>query len=520
MQLLNKILDRQNQKFVAEYDIRKMLAEKASERFGSEVPEYVGFTEIVKKSNQEYLEKNPNAEIDSEHRVLAEKHGAIRTGTAYELETVARAFAVLGCFPCGFYDMTQLQKNALPIMGTAFRPIDDSIDKSAFRMFCSYLHPDYVTEDIKELVEGQLSSRGLGNKKFSKEFLDLIDKYEKNGGLTIEQAEKFTNEFVKTLEFNKDRAIDFKAYKNLRLKNDVFADIVCLGININHLTPRAYDIEDALNKLIELGIPVKEGGMEGPPIRKSAEPIQLNQTSRKAPGEYIIVSNTPEDNIKFKELIKTVYKLESQENESVESYLERVEKALNEHKYVAIQHKARFGEIESRGIALTEKGIESYTQHLEEKRFKNDFPKTKQELFEKGYIHFTYEIINENYIGSAKSLDELLKLGVIKIKPQTYDDFLAQSAAGIFGSNLSLGSKGSENDNIKSDTINNKLLMEKALDCKLINPHDVYRANNAKSILEVYEKFGIEYSNLEAEKLNSSIEKINNNFKNVKTRLV
>jgi uncharacterized glyoxalase superfamily metalloenzyme YdcJ len=467
---------------------RKYFSQQVSKMFGGEVLEYNEFTKIVAESNHEFLLKNPTAQVDSEDRVLAEKHGAIRVGTPEEMRIVARIFNVMGMQPTAFYDMTQLPKGALPMIATAFRPIDDSINFSAFRMFCSMLHPNYITDDIAEPVNKILDTRRENNKKFSANLLELVFKFEQDGGLNEQDAKIFADEFVKSLRIDKQRIIDFDLYKKLRLKNDVFADIVCLGININHLTPRAYDITDAANKIAANGIELKDGGIEGPKIREDAVIIQLNQTSRKAPGEDLIVSNVPDilNNAgAFENYKNTAKRLNMNAGESAPEYLERIEAELKQKSILIIQHKARFGEIESRGVALTESGIEIYKQMLAEKRFTSEFPKTHNELFEQDLAYYTFEKTNKKIPEGLKDLKLLVAQEYIKIIPQTYDDFLAASAAGIFKSNMSTGVQGID-DNIKTDSTKNKILLENALGKKINNPHDLYAKNQQESLNKIF----------------------------------
>ncbi len=474
-------------------DLRKIFSSQLSSMFGTEVPEYNNFTQIVAKSNQDFLTNNPSAKVDSEHRVLAEKHGAIRVGTANEMNVVTRIFSFFGMKPVEFYDMTQLPKGALPIIGTAFRPIDSSIETSAFRMFCSMLHPNYIPQEVGKEVKGELENRT----QFSDRLIILLNLYERDGKLDINQEEEFIDEVVNAFRIKTDRPINFPLYRKLREINDVFSDIVCLGININHLTPRTYDIRDAQQRLEAQGIPMKDGGIEGPPIRDDGPNIQLNQTSRKAPGEPLYVTNDKLSPQEFEQLKANAPKVDLQKDEPVADYLARVAEALKSNKLVVIQHKARFGEIESRGTALTVEGEALYKKMLQEKRYKKDFPKTHEEMFKQGLAYYTFEVTEKfapellrasMYI--RYELSELLDSGYIRLVPQTYDDFLAASAAGIFTSNMSTGVAGIDKS-VSTDTRANKDLLEKAMGTSIISRHDLYQAVQAESAKNVYAILGI-----------------------------
>jgi uncharacterized glyoxalase superfamily metalloenzyme YdcJ len=460
-------------------EMRRLLALELSNMFSREVSEYDQFKKIVQESNEAFLQKNPHQIVDAENRVLAEKHGAIRVGTFSEMHMVTRIFNVFGMHPVGFYDLTQLPKGALPMISTAFRPIDESIEDSAFRMFCSMLHPAYIKQEIKDDVMQALAQRGEDNPKFSEKLKTLLSMAEEQG-LTHIQLKEFVTEVVDAFRISIQKPIHFDLYKTLRKENDVFADIICLGININHLTPRVYDIQDATNRLQEVGIPMKDGGIEGPPLR-NAVPILLNQTSRKAPGEPLFVSNDntilnlPLESSDLNYLKKNAPKLILKANETIHSYLDRIQKTLESEPLVEIEHKARFGEIEARGVALTPKGEALYHTLLAAGRFQSEFPQTHIDLFATGLAYYRLHIIDQkiNEIDiNQNNIYDLTEKGFVKLIPLTYEDFLATSAAGIFTSNLSSGISNINNE-IKSQSSENQILLEQAMGRPIIDRHEL-----------------------------------------------
>lgn len=481
------------------HERRKSLANSLSAMFGGEVPEYLEFTEIVRQSNEDFLRDNPGAQVDSEHRVLAEKHGAIRVGTAEEMRIVTRIFKVFGMEPVEFYDMTQLPKGALPMIATAFRSIDETIEHSALRIFCSMLHPDYIPDEVKDKVNAELDKRREGNPKFSARLLELLTLAESGRGFTPEQEQEFIVEVVNSFRINKDRAIDFDLYRKLRTINDALADIICIGINLNHMTPRAYAPLDAARRLEERGIPMKDGGMEGPPLRDNVPPIQLNQTSRKAPGEALYVSDDPEvlkDPALFQRLKDQAVEINLDKGEDVKSYLERIGDALTKHRVAKIQHKARFGEIEARGVALTVEGETEYKALLAEKKFRTHFPTTHRAMFYNNLAYYTFRVTDAGLAAKASikpgtELHELIKLDYVRLEPQTYNDFLAASAAGIFASNMTSGTKGMS-EGVVSDTVKNKAILERALGRGIISRHVLHKGMKAESVLKVYEELGLQ----------------------------
>lgn len=474
---------------------RKMLAYELSQMYSKEIPEYKQFTEIVKASNIAFLDKNESLNAHNKERVLEEKHGAIRVSTPEEMRLFSRIFKLMGMHPVEFYDLTPL---GIPMIATAFRPIDASIEQSAFRMFTSMLHPDYIPEEVKPEVEKILNQR-KNNPKFSKKLLNLLTTAEQRE-LNNKEAKTFIKELVAVFKLESSKPIYFPLYKSLREKNDVYADNICVGINLNHLTPRAFDILDAQKRLVDAGVPMKDGGIEGPVIRQNAENIQLNQTSRKAPGELITVTSSPDilnlyhDNKKQYDFLKnTAPILRMEKNQSVNDYLALINETLKTHKLVLIEHKARFGEIESRHVALTQPGETLYQKLKSENKFEHDFPKTHEQMFEQNLAYYTVEV-NPNKKLDHKlvntDLNFLVKNQYVTLVPQTYEDFLAVSAAGIFKSNLSNGVQNLQHKT-KQSSDDNHLLLEKAMGTKILSRHDLALAEQTRSQKEAYKILGL-----------------------------
>ncbi len=493
--LFSCIIATQNIWAIETSTFRKMLATELSEMYSKEIPEYKQFTEIVKASNLAFLEKNHPFKFYNKERVLEEKHGAIRVSTPEEMRLFARIFKLMGMYPVEFYDLTP---SGIPMIATAFRPIDGSIEQSAFRMFTSMLHPDYIPDEVKHEVDIILSQR-KNNPKFSKKLLTLLDTAE-NRELNNLEAKNFIAELVNVFKLENLKPIYFPLYKSLREKNDVYADNICVGINLNHLTPRAFDIVDAQKRLIDAGVPMKDGGIEGPPMRINAANVQLNQTSRKAPGELIVVTSDKtilelfyENRVHYDNLKKSAPIIRLDKNQSVSDYLALIEKTLETHKLVHIEHKARFGEIESRHVALTSEGENLYKKLLEENKFEQDFPTTHEEMFEQNLAYYNFEVNPKQKLKNKPTnadLQYLIKHQYLKLVPQTYEDFLAVSAAGIFKSNLSNGVQNLQKKN-QTTSHENRLILEKAIGFKILSRHDLALAEQAKTKLEAYKILGL-----------------------------
>ncbi|MEQ7738596.1 2-oxoadipate dioxygenase/decarboxylase family protein, partial [Escherichia coli] len=123
-------------------------------------------------------------------RVTAERHGAIRVGSPRELSQVARIFAAFGMHPVGFYDLRDASKSSVPVVSTAFRPVDrQELAKNPFRVFTSMLaHDDrrFFDEETQQQLESFIGARTL----FPDELLALADKSAAEDGLEGYEAER------------------------------------------------------------------------------------------------------------------------------------------------------------------------------------------------------------------------------------------------------------------------------------------------------------------------------------------
>ena len=123
--------------------------------YGREVPAYETLVEVTREINAEVVGRDGgDAErLGSVARVSAERHGAIRVGTPRELAQAARVFAAFGMHPVGFYDLRDAGPGAVPVVSTAFRPLDaDELARNPFRVFTSMLvvdDPRYFDADTR-----------------------------------------------------------------------------------------------------------------------------------------------------------------------------------------------------------------------------------------------------------------------------------------------------------------------------------------------------------------------------------
>ncbi|KAF5673434.1 DUF1338 domain-containing protein [Fusarium heterosporum] len=384
--------------------IRAMFASSLSSMYRREVPQYGTLLKLVSDINHQKQQH-------VEPRIEVERHGAIRLGTPDELAMMRRLFSIMGMHPVGYYDLTVA---SLPVHATCFRPLtQEALAYNPFRVFTSLLRLELIQDkSLRSQATEILSKRNI----FTRRCVELVELFESKGNFSKAVAEEFVKEALETFRWHKTSTVDLKTYKALRKEHPLIADVVCFkGPHINHLTPRVLDIETAQDEMLRYGLQAKDA-IEGPPPRSF--PILLRQTSFLALDEAI---------------------------------------AFSEGEETGGSHKARFGEIEQRGMALTPKGRSLYDDLITEWRgavsklspgTKADskerllakiferFPDNLKDLQKEELAYFAYKpVVNASKIAGA-SIDSLVTSGAVELQPITYEDFLPVSAAGIFHSNL------------------------------------------------------------------------------------
>ncbi|KAK1565837.1 uncharacterized protein LY79DRAFT_573238 [Colletotrichum navitas] len=418
----------------------------------------------------------------STERLTLERHGAIRLGTPKELHTVRRIFAVLGMHPVGYYDLSVA---GLPMHATCFRPIStESLQRNPFRVFTTLLRPDLLTSGTAHDVSLELLDK---RNIFSDALIELLVAAENSpdGYLTSEQGEQFVSEALKTFSWRSMAAATYEQYNLLCSEHPILADIACFSSShINHLTPRALDINAAQQAMAAAGMAVKSR-IEGPPVRRC--PILLRQTSFLALEERIRFAGT-------------------QEQDFVDSF-----------------HKARFGEIEERGAAVTPAGRQLYNELLNEametaqKTGKSNDPVAVDQLVEQafqkypddweelrrgGLVYSEYKCTHDtmdkmkNLSGltsmeSSAFLDRLVSEGILKASPITYEDFLPFSAAGIFQSNLQKNSAGEPTVTTKMSVKSDMKAHENALQTEILDSNELYEQIQRKSLNRCAKELGL-----------------------------
>ena len=111
-------------------EIREQFSQAMSAMYQQEVPQYGTLLELVADVNLAVLENNPQlhekmVNADELARLNVERHGAIRVGTAQELATLRRMFAIMGMYPVSYYDLSQagVRQHFGPLMMLLWRVI-------------------------------------------------------------------------------------------------------------------------------------------------------------------------------------------------------------------------------------------------------------------------------------------------------------------------------------------------------------------------------------------------------------
>ena len=427
------------------HGLRAAFARSLSRMYGAEVPAYNTLVEVATAVNADHLAAHPDTaeRLGRIDRVTAERHGAIRVGTAAELRQVAQVFAALGMSPVGFYDLRGDDRTSLPIVSTAFRPTSRAaLAINPFRVFTSVLVTDdrrYFEPDLTTELDAFLARRTL----FTDELLTLAERAEAEGGLPDAAASRFLALATAAFELS-DEPVDRAWYARLSRVSGVAADIGGVGsTHINHLTPRVLDIDDLYERMTALGIAMIDE-VQGPP-RWAGPDVLLRQTSFRALAERR----------RFREPDGSV---------------------------VDGELSVRFGEVEQRGIALTRAGRDLYDRLVvegdassqgltaaERNRVKVEvweatWPRDEAGLAASGLAFFEYEAGAD---------------GGVTRTPIVYEDFLPRSAAGIFASNLS---EAGTRDGTREGSHRDQAWMAEELQRTVHDPLDLYEAQSRASL--------------------------------------
>ena len=265
--------------FISETDLRANFSAAMSAMYRTEVPAYGQLIDLVAKTNAAVIDRQSDFSQrlqagDGLARLSAERHGAIRLGSAEELAMMRRLFALMGMHPVDYYDLSVA---GIPVHSTAFRPITlQALNENPFRVFTSLLRLDLISDETLRDIAGSIISK---RQIFSTKMTDLIEKAEESGGVPQEDADAFITEALMIFKWRQTALVSKALYETLHDTHRLIADIVSFpGPHINHLTPRTLDIDAAQTEMHKVGLKAK-AVIEGPPKRSC--PILLRQTSFK-----------------------------------------------------------------------------------------------------------------------------------------------------------------------------------------------------------------------------------------------
>lgn len=521
-----------------------------SAMFGREVPLYDKALAVNAACNRALCDllarRHPGLDIDDRQldKTSGERHGAIRIGRPDEYRLIARFFACFGMHPHNFYDMTAIGAKSQPVIATAFR----STYRPEHRVFTSLLVTDYFDEQTRTRIEALLAKR----KVFSDEAIALLDKHDRDGGLSETDAEALIREATGRIFKWTGRATGHALYKELCGAGfKIAADIACFQAHhLNHLTPNTLcmDLYTAAMKFCmgdsDRNTFLKRAGRALRGLMTMAGPdwLQLH-FKHLTRSEIERFGDTPPSDAELDEAATTLADRLSQPDldlsklphagfkdftegpaadtpvllrqDAYKALTEPVTFTEDDATEINTEHTARFGEIEQRFYATTPAGRALYDQCLaafeeiraaqpdpskrDEDAFLNKqieafapFPKTLDALLERGLVYAIYEP-TEKGLAQAGAIDttdmqELVRRGFARREGQRYEDFLPVSAAGIFASNLNQYGTASTAKNRPEYTA---AQLESIMARPIIEADRIYAATDARSRLETYEKLGL-----------------------------
>lgn len=400
-------------------ELRRCFAAGLSRLYAGEVPAYQQLLDATAEVNAEVVEARGSQvqRYGGIDRVTAERHGAVRVGTPAELRQLGVVLAAFGMHPVGFYDLRDSGAAPVPVVSTAFRPLDpEELEANPFRLFVSVLVPGdrrFFHADLTRRIEAFLSGRRL----FGAELVRLATAAAADGGLPEPAAGRLVRQAVGCLALS-STPVERSWYDELQRVSSVAADIAGVpSTHVNHLTPRVLDIDLLYQRLRRRGLEMIDR-IEGPP-RWDGPDVLLRQTSFRALAEPRVMRD-PDGRVRTGAL------------------------------------RVRFGEVEARGVALTDAGRARYERAMTEAErrqaadpaldwnsvlagaWRRHLPASEEQLAAQRLAHFTWRPVGGGSVGRRPPADlpGLVRDGWIEPVPIVYEDFLPRSAAGIFRSNL------------------------------------------------------------------------------------
>jgi uncharacterized glyoxalase superfamily metalloenzyme YdcJ len=333
----------------------------------------------------------------SAQRLAVERQGAISVGSPAELAALARIFAAMGMYPTGFYDLRDLSDGTVPVIATGFRPNDPvELERNPFRVFASLLATfdrAFFSTELAARIDTFLDNRVL----FPPRLLALADRAEAETGLADDDAQEFLS--LATEAFTRPAApVDRAWYEELAAVSSVAAQIAGVrSVRIQHLAPRVLDLDAFCARMRERGIETI-GPIEGPPPWHGPDLLLRQASFARVPGP---ATDTNPGGIGTGSTTR------------------------------------RLGEVEARGIALTRLGRQVYDAFGPAA-----LPDSEEGLAGAAFAVSIMTAVPERVRDGrppAGDLSSLLAAGWLVSEPVLFEDFLPESAAQIFRSQLTAG---------------------------------------------------------------------------------
>jgi uncharacterized glyoxalase superfamily metalloenzyme YdcJ len=539
-----------NAVFADKIDMQNRLFSELSRMFGQEVPLYDKSLLVNSVCNRAVCDLLAKLHIgfgitdEQLEKTSGERHGAIRIGRPDEYRLIARFFACFAMEPHNFYDMTSVGSKSQPIIATAFR----SVLHPEHRVFSSLLQTNYFDPTTQARIEGLLAGRQV----FSQTAKDLIDKSERQGGLSWDDATALIREGTDRIFKWTGKARDHQLYKELCDAGfKIAADIACFeSHHLNHLTPNTFcmDLYTAAMKFCmgemaegefrrrahsALHEMVREADKDSMRLQfKHLTPAEIDgyrdgnasETEVAALVEQV-TNRLKKDDLPLTKLRHSGFKDFTEGPSSDTPVLLRQDayKALTEPvqfrnpdgTVIDTVHTARFGEIEQRFYATTIAGRALYDQCLTAAEAAKDadpglikrdfaayeamyashfaaFPKTLSELLEKGLVLARYEPTAAGLAArgliQTANIHELVHKGFARYEGLRYEDFLPVSAAGIFASNLN--QYGTQSTAAKKPDYTQDML-ESVMGRPIVSSDVMYDALQSESLVYTLQQLGV-----------------------------
>ena len=535
--------------FADRIDMQNRLFAELSQMFGREVPLYDKSLLVNSVCNRTVCDLLSKMHVGFEmsdvqlDKTSGERHGAIRIGRPDEYRWVARFFACFAMEPHNFYDMTNVGVKSQPIIATAFR----SVVSPEHRVFTSLLMTNYFDPATRERIESLLATRSI----FSSRAKELIEKSEREGGLSATDADALIREGADRIFKWTGRARDLDFYKELSAAGfKIAADIACFeSHHLNHLTPNTFCMD-----LFTSAMKLCMGEIDDASFTARAE-TALSRMLTYANADFLCLvfkhlsrdqveafrpASPPADTVRLlvSSLIARLRKpdldltrlshagfkdfTEGPSQDTPVLLRQDAYKALTEPvaftnpdgSVVESTHTARFGEIEQRFYATTPAGRDLYDKCLVEADAARErdpslpkrdfaayerlyaapfapFPKTLGELVAEGLVYAKYEPTRTGLASKGlirtTDLSQLVRDGLVGFEGLRYEDFLPVSAAGIFASNLN--QYGTKSTATVRPTYT-KSMLEEIMGKRIVNADAVYEGMQARSILDTHAALG------------------------------